>query len=229
MNTRILLFVGLLWLVCSLQEAHSQPPAHWTVNPGLYQYSMTFTSMLKFNGKLSEDPNDVVAAFVNGQCRGRAQPSDSISSQYPNLAFLMVYSNQITGDTVTFHLYDADKDSVKILPHRSVFRPNAAYGLPSQPLVNMRERRTLIAMNVFTPNNDGHNDVWRIKNRDIYIDYDLYVYDAHGVEVFHKSESYENDWDGRHQGRKLPQGVYYYVLRDAGGKSVYAGTISLVR
>jgi len=210
------------------QVAVSQPPDTWEVNPNMFQYSMTFTTLLKMQGNVSEDPDDAIAAFIGDECRGVARPSDSISSQYSNVAFLIVYSNTISGDTISFKLYDADEDTIIALPHRALFSPNADPGLPSKPLVNIAER-DLIALNFFTPNNDGYNDTWKIRHQDIYIDYEVFIYDSNGQEVFHEEKLYRSNWDGRHNGKKLPEGVYYYLLKDAAGKVAYKGTISLVR
>ena len=75
--------------------------------------------------------------------------------------------------------------------------------------------------NVFTPNNDGINENFKIeylpKNSK------LAVYNRWGNEVY-QSDNYQNNWDGE----KHPDGVYYYVLTLPTGESKH-GTITILR
>ena len=86
-------------------------PETWVLNPAGfniadYDFSMNFIVQLNIEGTLSADENDIVGAYVNGQLRGIAkieyQPS---LNKY--LAFLTVYSNQNTGETIKFQIWDA--------------------------------------------------------------------------------------------------------------------------
>ncbi|MBP6235401.1 MAG: T9SS type A sorting domain-containing protein [Saprospiraceae bacterium] len=86
-------------------------PETWVLNPAGfniadYDFSMNFIVQLNIEGALSLDENDIVGAYVNGQLRGIAkieyQPS---LNKY--LAFLTVYSNQNTGETIKFQIWDA--------------------------------------------------------------------------------------------------------------------------
>jgi gliding motility-associated-like protein len=65
--------------------------------------------------------------------------------------------------------------------------------------------------NILTPNGDGANDLWYVKNpQNLYI-YDVQVYDRWGELVF---ESYKanNPWDGSFQGAPVVPGVYTYAV-----------------
>ncbi|MBU3743661.1 MAG: gliding motility-associated C-terminal domain-containing protein, partial [Sediminibacterium sp.] len=71
--------------------------------------------------------------------------------------------------------------------------------------------------NVLTPNGDGYNDTWKIKNIEFYTDNSVKVYNPNGqlVKSWDKSApsgSYKGDWDGTVNGVKLPTGTYYYVI-----------------
>ena len=48
------------------------PPPLWEVNGASYEYNMTFTVELNIEGAISEDKNDIVAAFIDGEVRGVA-------------------------------------------------------------------------------------------------------------------------------------------------------------
>ncbi len=70
-----------------------------------------------------------------------------------------------------------------------------------------------------TPNGDGDNEQlkFQIIDRNTcpfnFTRNDIQIFNRWGDKVFVK-EQYENDWDGRtNEGRELPVGVYYYVLR----------------
>ncbi|QHL87829.1 DUF11 domain-containing protein [Nibribacter ruber] len=81
--------------------------------------------------------------------------------------------------------------------------------------------------NVFTPNGDGINDFWVIKNIEKYPDNDLAIYNRWGNEVF-KTRGYKNTW----QAAGLEEATYFYVLRVRGcdGKDeVYRGPVQVVR
>ncbi len=86
---------------------------------------------------------------------------------------------------------------------------------------------------VFTPNGDGHNDVFEIKGLDSYPNNSLQIFNRWGNEVF-KAKPYKNDWDGSPNAAgktgsgKLPTGTYFYIL-DLGddAKTVFKEYIQL--
>ncbi len=71
---------------------------------------------------------------------------------------------------------------------------------------------------IFTPNNNGQNDYFVIKNLENYTRRELIIVNCSGNKVY-ESDNYNNDWDGTsntgltiNKG-KLPTGTYFYVLR----------------
>ncbi|NVN94803.1 MAG: gliding motility-associated C-terminal domain-containing protein [Bacteroidetes bacterium] len=62
--------------------------------------------------------------------------------------------------------------------------------------------------NIFTPNNDGFNDYFVIRNIEKCSNNDLVIKDRNGNTVFEKS-NYQNDWDGRN----VADGVYFFFLK----------------
>lgn len=81
------------------------PPA-WSFDPHAYPHSMTIVADLDIRGELSEDPLDRVAAYINGEVRGLATP-EYIPELDRYLVFLEVYSNVLSGENVTFKVWDA--------------------------------------------------------------------------------------------------------------------------
>lgn len=84
--------------------------------------------------------------------------------------------------------------------------------------------------NVITPNDDGVNDYWIIKNIDLYPNNAVRIFDRDGRLVYSKL-GYDNSWNGMFNGLPLPEDTYYYVLYlDSNkGKDTLKGYISLVR
>jgi large repetitive protein len=81
--------------------------------------------------------------------------------------------------------------------------------------------------NVFSPNNDGINDTWVIKNLENFTDNDLVVFNRWGNEVF-KAKSYNSGWNGN----GLSEGTYFYTLRVKlcdGSDKVFKGYVMIVR
>ncbi|WCT12215.1 gliding motility-associated C-terminal domain-containing protein [Mucilaginibacter jinjuensis] len=65
--------------------------------------------------------------------------------------------------------------------------------------------------NTFTPNGDGVNDKWEIKNISTYPNALVSIYNRNGQQVF-QSRGYATAWDGTYNGSPLPTGTYYYVI-----------------
>src|SRR5690606_30444886 len=85
---------------------------------------------------------------------------------------------------------------------------------------------TLHIPNVFTPNGDGLNDRFVIKNLLQYQGRELIVVNRWGNQVF-KSDNYNNDWDGG----SLAEGTYYYILRyrNGGDWKTAKGPVAIIR
>jgi gliding motility-associated-like protein len=83
--------------------------------------------------------------------------------------------------------------------------------------------------NAFTPNGDGVNDRWNIPGLSGYEQAWVEVYNRWGQIVF-KSSGYRSPWDGTTNGRKLPSGAYYYIVKT--GMKEYAtmsGVVMIIR
>jgi gliding motility-associated-like protein len=84
--------------------------------------------------------------------------------------------------------------------------------------------------NFFSPDNgDITNNFWKIEKIEQYPQCAITIYDDKGVKVF-DAKPYMNDWDGSFNGKQLPDGVYYYIIRCEGEESVpRSGSITLLR
>ncbi len=88
----------------------------------------------------------------------------------------------------------------------------------------------VIAPNVFTPNNDGTNDLLVFTNLEYYQNAHLEVYDRWGVKVY-ASDNYLNNWNGRKMGsdNECIDGTYYYILSGSTRLDPMTGFVELIR
>lgn len=82
--------------------------------------------------------------------------------------------------------------------------------------------------NTFTPNGDGINDLWNIKNLITYPESLTTVYSRDGQQVY-KAVGYAKPWDGTYNNSPLPTGTYYYVIDLKDGQPPIAGWVLIVR
>lgn len=88
--------------------------------------------------------------------------------------------------------------------------------------------------NSFSPNGDGHNDVFRLRSN-VVQEFELLVFDRWGEQIF-RSQSQDEAWDGRFRNQELPPDVYGYYLRyrclgqsEEDPWQVLKGNLSLIR
>jgi large repetitive protein len=81
----------------------------------------------------------------------------------------------------------------------------------------------------FTPNGDGTNPTWSPQNTANYPNLKTYIYDRYGRKV--KALNEGETWDGKYEGKELPSGDYWYVIKVNGDKddSEYVGHFTLYR
>ncbi len=81
--------------------------------------------------------------------------------------------------------------------------------------------------NIFTPNNDGVNDYFDIPCLRADIVAYLAVFNRWGDQVY-ESDRYNNQWDGQHNGKPLPDGTYFYLIRVANQRPLQ-GSVEIKR
>jgi gliding motility-associated-like protein len=101
-------------------------------------------------------------------------------------------------------------------------------GCITQDRMTVTAINRMMPPNTFTPNGDGVNDFWIIKNAEQYPDCLVEVYTAAGVKVF-KSAGYNAPWNGNFKGSPLPSGTYYYTIEPRNGRKRFAGYVTLLR
>ena len=89
--------------------------------------------------------------------------------------------------------------------------------------------RCIEVQGIITPNNDGYNDEWKIKNIDLFPDAEVFVFNRWGQQVFHTKNISANPWDGTSNGKLLPTDSYHYTLHLNDGSSPRSGVVSIIR
>ncbi|MCX7955318.1 MAG: gliding motility-associated C-terminal domain-containing protein [Bacteroidales bacterium] len=82
--------------------------------------------------------------------------------------------------------------------------------------------------NTFTPNGDGINDKWTIRNIENYPECVVKVYNEWGMLVF-ESKGYTEKWDGTKDGKQVSAGTYYYVIDLKTANKVYTGSLTILK
>ena len=89
---------------------------------------------------------------------------------------------------------------------------------------------TVYIPNSFTPNGDGHNEVFNAAG-DYITTFDMKIFDRWGNLIYH-STSLENGWNGTKNGTSLQDDVYVYVINVTDPQRnpySYKGTVTLLR
>lgn len=82
------------------------------------------------------------------------------------------------------------------------------------------------ASNLLSPNGDGKNDTWMVKNIEQYQNNSVTVFDQ-GSNVVYSKKGYTNDWAGTYRGGVVKQGTYYYLI-DLGNGTTKKGFITVL-
>ncbi len=86
---------------------------------------------------------------------------------------------------------------------------------------------TFDVKNIITPNGDGLNDVWFIKNIESYPDNEVTVFNREG-NIVYKTTAYKNDWEGTFNGKTLSDGAYFYMIKFEKSEKVLKGDINIL-
>ncbi|HXH19813.1 MAG TPA: gliding motility-associated C-terminal domain-containing protein, partial [Chitinophagales bacterium] len=89
-------------------------------------------------------------------------------------------------------------------------------------------RDVLFIPNAITPNGDGVNETWNIRNIDLYPNNDITILNRWG-DVIYSSAPYLVAWDGTYKGTPVPDGTYYYLIKLKDVNKTLNGPLTVVR
>lgn len=99
-----------------------------------------------------------------------------------------------------------------------------------QIIITVYEPSKVTIPNVFTPNNDGANETFRVESEGLETE-EMLIYNRWGKQIFSWSEV-GSEWDGTINGEKAADGIYYYIFNANGYDGVvyrFNGTVTLLR
>lgn len=97
----------------------------------------------------------------------------------------------------------------------------------SQPCAVAKRDFTIFKLtNVFSPNDDGVNDVWIIEGIEQYPNSKVKVVDRFGTVVLDRTVNGPFSWNGEYLRRKLPTGNYWYYITVSDGR-ILSGYVSI--
>ena len=101
-------------------------------------------------------------------------------------------------------------------------------GCSSSASVEIIVQKVLIIPNTFTPNGDGVNDTWIVTNLERFPGSILRIFDRWGQTVL-ESTNYDQSWQGRFQGKDLPEDTYFYLIDKGNGDPPRRGSLTIIR
>lgn len=108
-------------------------PPNWDIDPGLYENTMNMVLQLNIQGEPSIDVEDMVAAFINDELRGRAKVQ-YVPALDTWLAYLTVYGDPDDQlDPVTLEVWDASECLRYGVVETFTFQPDNVLGIPDNP------------------------------------------------------------------------------------------------
>ena len=102
------------------------------------------------------------------------------------------------------------------------------FGCATQDSIVISTLNLECVSNVFSPNDDGINDLWNIEGSFLFPESRVIIYNRYGRKVFESNGNKTIDWNGTNlKGKKLSEGIYYYVIILKKNITPYKGFISL--
>ncbi|ETR73011.1 MAG: hypothetical protein OMM_01281 [Candidatus Magnetoglobus multicellularis str. Araruama] len=133
--------------VTVIQESlHGYKPEDWDYNPKHYQYQCMVVAVVYNNKKQPMvNNNDILAAFIDNECRGTATPQDC---PFGRLYFLQIWSNT-QNDPVSFQFFDSDSGTIFTQINETIiFSSNESFGAMYKPLeINISEVDFIMSLN----------------------------------------------------------------------------------
>nr|WP_242689242.1 MBG domain-containing protein [Pedobacter sp. SYSU D00535] len=110
----------------------------------------------------------------------------------------------------------------------TVTNANGCVSTQSITIEVLADYKVVNGTNILTPNGDGVNDNFVIRNIDMYPNNVVKIFDRAGRLMYSKS-SYGNDWGGTFNGSPLAEDTYYYIVDFGPGAEKIKGFITIVR
>lgn len=124
--------VVLIIATLLLGSSHLLAQPSWSVTPSNFQYNGNITGKVTIQGTEFRDAGGIVGAFCGGECRGVSN-LQYVASIDKYLVFLTIYSNNATGDQITFRFYNNQIDFIHDVNNTVAFTVNMTLGNLAAP------------------------------------------------------------------------------------------------
>ena len=189
-------------------------------------YSVTITDNYGCTVVLSDDvtePEQLSIEEIHTDATCPGEPDGSITLN-------------ITGGTQPYNILWNDGDSLLTRPamgnytYSVVVTDSNSCAESLDITVGIANGTTCIEVpEVITPNGDGKNDTWIIKNIGLTPNAELLVYNRWGKLVYQTKNIAANPWDGKYNGKLVPTDSYHYILYLNDGSKARKGVITVIR
>lgn len=141
-------------------------------------------------------------------------------------SFLIKINNELiaSADFLNYRFSDTGRHQVELI----VFNEFECSDTSRREVLIFDEFEFVIP-NVFTPNQDGINDEFKMQACGVY-EYEISIFNRYGEKVF-ESNSLNINWDGKFRDRRVSSGVYFYTIRVLDFRNEYLdfnGTVTVL-
>jgi gliding motility-associated-like protein len=120
-----------------------------------------------------------------------------------------------------------EKDTTLYVVRRTGSCPSAVKAVP----IKVVETLQLLMPNAFTPNGDGHNDLFNVKYPSMIRTFHMVVFNRYGQRVCETADPLKG-WNGRYLGVEQPTGNYVWIISYVdvlGNRKKLSGNVFVVR
>jgi len=96
-------------------------------------------------------------------------------------------------------------------------------------IIEPRNETCLIIPNAISANGDLINDEWNIKEKELYPEMEITIFNRWGETVWRSEKGYARPWDGTSNGAPLPIDSYHYIIDLHNGTKPLIGNVTIVR
>ncbi len=208
-------------------------------NYNFFEFNGSISSSIFVNDEIIVSQNDMLAAYINGELRGVANPAGPIPfgpyiGEY--MFQMMIYSNQASGENINFNYYHSESDRIFCLNESTEFFADMVIGDVSNPFsfifpddwLNVEQMPSTFNISSIYPNpfNPSVNITFNVENPSNVV---FNFYNVKGSIVdkidygFVSSGTFNFTWSPK----KLPSGNYFIVMSD--GVNFYRDKLTFIK